>query len=221
MHLLIVEDHPVVAQALGAALTGTAHVRSFDHVTNVKDALALLRAHRNYALIVLDLQLHESNGLDALEVLRERYTHIPVIVFSADSSAESIMRVYEQGGRGYVNKSATMAEILGAIDIVMRGGNYVSAHAAALLGQDTRPTELADETIRRLSPRQEQILRRMLRGEPNKLVSRDLKIAVGTVKAHANAIYTMFGVHNRAELVARAAALGIHALLSQRKDEPS
>ncbi len=216
MQFLIVEDHYVVAEAVANALNAMPHVSAVDHVSTVDGALAHLNANPSYSMIVLDLQLDGSSGFDALDMLRDRFPDIPVMVFSADHSRETIERVYEQGARGYLSKQSRMKDLIDAIQIVLRGENFVSQHAADVLGPHFTKSDLGTETIRRLTPRQRQILRCLLKGEPNKVIARDLGIAVGTVKAHANSIYTMFVVHNRAELVARASALSLYALLANQ-----
>jgi DNA-binding NarL/FixJ family response regulator len=216
MQFLIVEDHYVVAEAVANALNAMPKVSAVDHVATVDGALAHLNANPGYSMIVLDLQLDGASGFDALDILRDRFPHIPVMVFSADHSRDTIERVYEQGARGYLSKQSRMAELIAAIEIVLRGENFVSQKAAECLGPHIAHSDLGPETIRRLSTRQGQILRRLLRGEPNKVIARELDIAVGTVKAHANSIYTMFTVHNRAELVARAGVLGLYSLLASK-----
>jgi DNA-binding NarL/FixJ family response regulator len=210
---LIVDDHPIVADALAAALLSLNVLSSIDRLTAMADALRLLQSGAPYDLVILDLHLTDTEGLESLLVLREHFPEIPVVIFSADESSQTIVAAFEKGIQGYVPKSTPMAQVINDIRYVLSGGTHVPSQAMGILGYKPNPivTRVIERstTVPSLSPRQRQVLHYSLQGLPNKTVGRRLDMADGTVKSHLNTIYRLFAVNNRAQLILRARELGL------------
>lgn len=207
---LLVDDHPIVLDALTNALLASSTVGSVDCAHRLQDAQAMLARNMDYSIVVLDLSLDDANGLAALESLRESYPDVPVLVFSSTDTVETILLALEGGARGYVPKSTPMEVFLNAVRTVLAGGIHVPPKALSLpefVG--ARPVVRDAAALPQLSPRQSDVFRLLLQGMPNKVIARRLGMAEGTVKAHLNTVYRVLQVASRGQAILRARQFGL------------
>lgn len=213
LRALVVDDHPIVVNALIASLTSLGALDVIDQEHTLSAALERLAATDRYDLVILDLNLGDTNGPETLIRVREAYPDLPVVVFSADESEETLVTAYEHGVHGYIPKSFSMPKIVTAIRTVLSGNLFVPPQLMASLGVSA-PTLEAHEIDQespavRLSPRQAEVFEHLLQGVPNKVIGARLGMAEGTVKTHLNTIYRLFGVNSRAKMILRARELGL------------
>lgn len=210
---LVVDDHPIITDALSTALLSLRVFDGIDKESSLADASARLHDAANYDLMLLDLHLTDTNGLDALQSVRESFPGLPVIIFSADDSSTTITGAFEQGVQGYISKKEPMTVVINAIRIVLSGGNYIPPQVVRMLGFEPRPVaSLPGAEVPgapSLSPRQREVMHNVLQGLPNKIIARRLNMADGTVKSHLNTVYRMFGVNSRAQLILKARDMGL------------
>lgn len=210
---LIVDDHPIITDSLAAALLSLRIFDQIDKETSITAALERMRQADGFDLVMLDLHLADSDGLEAMQLVREKFPELPVIIFSADESGSTVASAFEQGVQGYIPKSSPMPVVISAIKMVLSGGNYIPPQAARMLGFEVRTTAAAGTSdpavLPALSPRQRQVMHYLLQGLPNKVIGTRLDMAAGTVKSHLNSIYRMFGVNSRAQLILKARSLGL------------
>ena len=203
MEILIVDDHPLVREALRGALGALVPEATFLEEADGAGAVRRLGRHADVALVVLDLGLPDRDGLELLAELREARPALPIAVLSADGSRESVTRALELGALGFVPKSAPREILLGAFGLILAGGVYVPPEAlapAARAAPDARACGPA------LTERQAEVLELMMRGMSNKAICRRLDIAEATVKNHVTAILRALGASNRTEAVVAAGA---------------
>ncbi len=210
---LIVDDHPIITDALSTALVV---MRVFDVVEkehSLASAASRLQGARPYDLVMLDLHLGDARGLEAMQQVRERCPEMPVVIFSGDDSSATVAEAFEHGVQGYISKNSPMSVVINAIRMVLGGGIYIPPQAVRMLGFD--PLAAAGTATARpgrvpeLSPRQREVLACVLQGLTNKHIGQRLEMAAGTVKAHLNTVYRMFEVTSRAQLILRARDLGL------------
>jgi DNA-binding NarL/FixJ family response regulator len=209
---LIVDDHPIIVDALGAALLSLHVFDGVDKESSVAAAAERLQNADSYDLVMLDLHLTDTTGLEALLLLRERFPEVPVIIFSGDDSSATVAAAFEHGVQGYIPKNSPMTVVISAIRVVLAGGNYIPPQAARMLGFEARsvaPLDTEAAACAGLSPRQRQVLHYLLQGLPNKTIGTRLQMADGTVKSHLNAVYRAFRVNSRAQLILRAREMGL------------
>jgi DNA-binding NarL/FixJ family response regulator len=211
---LVVDDHPIVADAMVRAITAMNVFEHVDRAGSLADACRCLEDNPVCNLAVLDLHLGDAEGRDTLAGLRERFPDVPVMIFSGDDTLESITMAFECGARGYVTKSSPIDVVSTAIRLVVAGGSYIPPEAAQMLGF-TAPQPVAGlagapgAPDLHLSGRQQQVFRLLMQGMPNKVIGARLAMAEGTVKAHLNTVYRMLGVRTRVEAILRARQLGL------------
>lgn len=210
---LVVDDHPIVADALETALSAMRLFQRIEKASSLDEASRSLERDPPCSLVVLDLHLRDVEARETLTGLRERFPDVPVIIFSGDESLEAITMAFECGARGYVTKSSPMDVVKSAIRMVLAGHSFIPPEVGRMLGlsparpEPMRPAE--QPAPLGLTPRQEQVYRLLLQGMPNKVIASRLDMAEGTAKAHLNTIYRVLGVRTRVQAILRARELGI------------
>lgn len=162
------------------------------------------------------------HGLTALKALRERHPAISVVVISASVDRESVKQALEAGAMGYIPKSSSNEVLKNALQLVLGGGVYIppeflgrneSAAPVVAPGIGTRaPAEIG------LTERQAQILALLMRGEPNKVICRELNLAESTVKNQITAILKALNVTSRMQAVLAVAKLRLVLPEVRRKE---
>ena len=205
MKILGVDDHPLIQQALAAALP------QLDGGIDVLAALdrdgthAALARHPDCDLVLLDLTLPGAHGFDLLAELVRDYRRVPVVVLSATHDRATVASALAAGARGYVAKTSTPGELLDAIRTVLGGRRSVTSDY-----ERARPA-ISDlpVAVYGLTQRQADVLRLLIEGKPNKLICRDLALSEGTVKVHVSAILKALNVRTRAEVIVELSRRGI------------
>ena len=211
MKILVVDDHPLILEALHHVLRALDGGATIHDARTAEDGRRLVAEHPDARLLILDLSLPGADGFSLLHELRNAYPSIPVVVLSASDQREDIMRAIDLGAMGYIPKSSSNLVMLQALRLVLSGGVYLPSVALAMrdgsAGEPLRVAEGAARTTPRelgLTARQAQVLALILQGKPNKVICRELGLAEGTVKTHTAAIFRALGVSNRTQEIGRA-----------------
>jgi DNA-binding NarL/FixJ family response regulator len=204
--VLIADDHPLVRDALART------VRELDPAAQVEQAgdfemllhLALEDGGVPADLALLDLNMPGMDGTAGLRRLREQLPTLPVVVASGQDDTATIRAVLATGAAGFIPKSERSEVLLSALRLVLAGGIYVPARS---LEAPMVPAPVSAAAL--LTPRQRDVLLALSRGQPNKLIARELGLTEGTVKIHIAAILRALQARNRTEAVVRARKLGL------------
>jgi DNA-binding NarL/FixJ family response regulator len=205
MKVLIADDHPMVRDALVRTVQ-RADPQAEVHEAQDFDGTHALCETLQPQLALLDLNMPGMNGLAGLRRLRQRFPQVQMIVASGQEDPPTIRAVLAAGASGFFPKSGPPDLLLQAIRLVQAGGTYVPPGAMADFRDGTPPLK---PDVAGLTPRQLEVLQRLLRGLPNKLIARELGLTEGTVKIHLAAILRALRARNRTEAVIRARELGI------------
>jgi DNA-binding NarL/FixJ family response regulator len=229
MKILVVDDHPLVLEALKGVLHQLdADVDVFE-ASAADSARELVRAHPDADLMLLDLGLPGADGFTLLEEFRNDYPAVPVVVLSGSESRENVTRALSLGAMGYIPKRYSNEVLIGALRLVLSGGLYVPPAVLASDPAAPKPTPQVPPpaaTIRPedlgLTPRQSEVLALVLQGLPNKLICRRLTLAEPTVKVHMQAVLRALDAQNRVQAVIQASRRGltIDALMARAKRKP-
>ena len=131
---LIVDDHPIVRDALMTSLLALAVFDEIDVVGSFRGLIEKLETKVPYQLLILDLSLTDTSGPWSVEFVREHYMDVRILVFSASDSADVITQCFEKGVHGFVSKHSSMQVFVNAIRLVLAGGIYIPPAAARALG---------------------------------------------------------------------------------------
>ena len=178
-------------------------------------ALDRLAETPNVALALFDLAMPGIAGPESLNVVKETYPGLRVAIVSGSEEREYVLKAVATGLNGYIPKSLTDDEILGAIQDILDGRIYIprfmTLTAPALSGMQTIAEDVAAKSrgaggnpAKPISPRQRDVLDCVRRGLSNKEIARELDIAEGTVKIHLAALFSHFGARNRTELATKS-----------------
>lgn len=176
---------------------------------DLSSAVLILSTDTTIDMVLLDLKMHDSVGVDSLLTLRKEAPNATIVVLSGEQSVEVIRRCIDNGAMGFITKSATHDELLGAIRLIVSGGVYLPRDVmlSTLHARQDGPSAVA--LLASLSDRQREVLAYLLQGKPNKTISNNMNISQNTVKAHLSAIFRTLGARNRTEAVYFAARAGV------------
>ena len=193
MKVLLIDDHPLILAALRHVIEALGQEVSVIAVDHAEAARAALKSQTD-----LDLHLGEVSGFDLLDEFRADYPALPIVVISASEQAADVMRAIDHGAMGFVPKRSGTDLLTEALQLVLAGGIYVPP--LGFLPQQATP-EPAKPVLPGLTPRQNAVLALLLQGKPNKIIARELDIAVDTVKDHVAAVLKLLGVSTRTQAV--------------------
>jgi len=211
MKVLIADDHPLVRDALARSLRQLAPEAEVIEAGDRAAAEAALRRSAP-ALALVDLHMPGMQGASGVRALATLAPATRLAVVSGEQDPAMMRAAFAAGAVGFLPKSDAPAVLQQALRLLLDGGTYTPPQVLADLnggGGPGRSAARADPSG--LTPRQLDVLRCLMRGEPNKLIARELGLTEGTVKIHIAAILRCLQVRNRTEAVVVARRLGINA----------
>lgn len=192
--IYLVEDHPLVTEGIKAIFDkedGMNCTHSFD---NGKDLLVKLHIHQP-DVIVMDINLPDTNGIDLCKIVKDQYPSILVIALSINNEKSIIKKMMENGANGYILKDAAKYEIVDAIKAVMQRKTYFSISASNTL---KKPDE---RKLPALTRREKEILIKISDGLTNQQIADQLFVDVSTVSSHRKNMLAKYDVPNTAQLI--------------------
>jgi DNA-binding NarL/FixJ family response regulator len=220
MKVLVVDDHALIRQGMKPVLgqlAGPGETVEVLEAGNYAEALERIAATPDLDLVLLDLRMPGVSGFVALADIEDRHPDLPVVIMTGDEEPELVREAFERGALGFIPKSSPPPVILAALRLVLSGGTYVPPQVMA----STAPRPAAPPNVKTfaadpaiavslgLTPRQSDVLTLLLAGKSNKVISRDLNLAEGTVKNHVAAVLKALDVDTRVQAVIAAARLGL------------
>ncbi|MFT4707414.1 MAG: two-component system nitrate/nitrite response regulator NarL [Ascidiaceihabitans sp.] len=202
IRVLIVDDHPMVAQGIQSVLESYDELEVVGVLNNGRAVVDQLE-ELNPDVILMDLNMPEMGGLTATEMVIERRPGTRVLVLTMHDSPEYISSALAHGAMGYVLKDVPTDEIKLAIDAVMRGEKYLCTGAAGSLEPKSNDAREA------LTGREQTVLLQLAQGDSNKDVAIELEISVRTVETHRKNIKRKLGISSTAGLTRYAMEHGV------------
>ncbi|GAC1385438.1 MAG: response regulator transcription factor [Pseudarthrobacter sp.] len=204
LHILLVDDHPVVRAGLRAMLT---EFEDFIVAAEAADGDAALREltrlralGERVDVVLMDLQMGTGmDGVTATSAIRKLDSPPPVLILTTYDTEADILAAVEAGASGYMLKDAPPEQIRQAVLAAAAGQTALAPKVAALLMSRISSPETA------LTPREVQLLELLATGLTNRAIARQLFISEATVKTHLVHIYGKLGVDNRTSAIALAA----------------
>jgi DNA-binding NarL/FixJ family response regulator len=206
---LLVDDDPFFRMALGAILTERLGCAEIIEAASFDEALERLAERPGICIAIFDLAMPGMNSPVNLAVIRETFPLVLVAMVSASNARSDIISALQAGAHGYVPKSLGVAGMVGALQSILAGTIYVPASLSEGATGTTAPGPAPPrpQTFETLTPRQRDVLIRLMDGLSNKEIARDLKLGEGTVKIHMAALFRNLGVKSRAGAAAAGARM--------------
>jgi DNA-binding NarL/FixJ family response regulator len=208
---LIADDHPMVRDAMRRTLLLVQPDAVVHEAADLDSALRVLDEQRP-ALALVDLHMpgmdQRPDRLEGLRRIRLLHPGVKLVVVSGEDDPAVMRAALAAGAVGFLPKSEAPEVLQQALKLVLGGGSYMPAQALADLRHGAPPPR---PDAAGLTPRQLDVLRCLMRGQPNKLIARELGLTEGTVKIHIAAILRVLQARNRTEAVVVARDLGLQA----------
>lgn len=210
MQVLICDDHPIVASALGMTLE-TAFDAQVHIALNCSQALDKVGQIGQLDLLMLDLHIPGEDARGNLAAARAACPDTPIMVFSGSDDVHNLRLALEMDVAGFLPKSSSPEVVEAALRLVLAGGRYLPDAVLLLaLGEPApAPTNAFTDGHSALTARQRHVLQLLAQGSPNKQIARELGISPATVKAHVAQVLAVLGAGNRTEAVMMAHQRGL------------
>ena len=202
IRIMIVDDHPMVAQGIQSVLEEHDDINVVGTLGNGRAALDALD-HLDPDVILMDLNMPEMGGLTATELALEKRPGTRVLILSMHDSPEYITSALSHGAMGYVLKDVPTDEIKTAIDTVMQGARYLCTGAEGAIAPKSNGATDA------LTGREQTILLQLAQCMSNKDVASARDISVRTVETHRKNIKRKLGISSTAGLTRYALEHGV------------
>ena len=199
--ILIVDDHPMLCRGLTALIESKPGLAVCGAVATCAAALEAIRKHAP-DLVIADLSLEMSDGMDLVKQIQALHPEIPTLVLSMHDEAVYAERALRAGARGYVTKQQLDDTVLAAIQRVLGGEMYLSDKlkarlAAAYLGARTL---VADSPLQALSDRELQVTQMLGQGLSTRKIAAALHLSIKTIESHREHIKQKLRLNSATEL---------------------
>jgi DNA-binding NarL/FixJ family response regulator len=200
IRILTVDDHPLLRDGIAGLIADESDMVLVGEAANGRDAIEQFRRlHPDVTL--MDLQMPEMNGLDALTAIRAEFPDARVIVLTTYTGDVHIMRALKAGAFAYLLKSLLRKELLSTIRAVHAGKKALSPEVSY---------ELAEHAVdAALSPAEVRVLRLIAEGKSNREIAAHLLTTEDSIKNHVKNVLSKLGAHDRTHAVVTALKRGI------------
>ena len=188
IRILAVDDHPLLRQGIAGLIADESDMTLVAEAADGREAIQQFRTHRP-DITLMDLQMPEMNGLDAMIAIRGEFPDARIIVLTTYTGDVQALRALQAGARAYLLKNSLHKELLGAIRAVHAGRKTLSPEVSF---------ELADHSAEEsLSPLEVRVLRLIAEGNTNKEIAAQLSVTEDAVKGQVRNILSKLGANDR------------------------
>jgi DNA-binding NarL/FixJ family response regulator len=200
IRVLAVDDHSLLRDGIAKLLGAQPDMELVAEASNGREAIEQFRLHKP-DVILMDLQMPEVNGVDAIIAICGEFPRARIIVLTTYTGDVQVLRALRAGARGYLLKNLLRKELLDTIRRVHAGQKRIPPDVAAELAEHA-----TDES---LSEREIEVLRLIAGGNANKEIGAKLSITEETVKGHVKNILSKLGANDRTHAVTLGLKRGI------------
>jgi len=205
VRIAIVDDHPLFLIGTRMALM------PFYNLNNIRTFSSGPVFFDSYAefcpqVVLLDISMPEMNGLQVAEKIRKEKYDLKILILSAETDEETILKAMEIGVNGFISKSSHPDELYNAIETILDDAEYFGVDIAKILKSITETQKVQEELF---SPRELEIIRYCADGLMSKEIAEKLCISARTVEGHKLNIFRKMGITNTAELIKYSVRNGI------------
>lgn len=204
LQVIIFDDNVNVRESINLLLSTTSNMRlcaAYDSCTNLIQQIE----ENNPDIILMDIDMPDLSGIDAVKLLRTRFPSLPVLMLTGFEDDEKVFASLCAGANGYILKNANMTSLIQYINEVHNGGAPMTpVIARKVLNQFTKlqPSNIQNEDYN-LSSREKEVLQLLVKGKSYKMIAADLNINYETVHSHIKKIYQKLQVSSVGEAVSK------------------
>jgi two-component system, NarL family, nitrate/nitrite response regulator NarL len=214
IRVLIVDDHTLFRSGIKLLLQ---RQKGFEVVGEAGDGLEGVKRAKQLKpdVVLLDLHMPGTSGLEAIPLLREEVPQVEVIMLTVSEDAEDLLEALRAGARGYLLKNIETDFLLDSIRRAVNGESVMSSQMAGkladLMRDGSKGVAAIESGIEKLTPREREIIAMLARGISNKEIARGLDLAESTVKIHVQGILRKLNLASRVQAAVYAVEHGLVA----------
>jgi DNA-binding NarL/FixJ family response regulator len=193
---LLVDDHALLRESLMLLLDQRLPAHRWCDAATLAATLRCLQNQPDMDVVLLNLDLPDSRGLETLKCVRRAAPLVPVVVLSAQDDRRTVRAALDHGAAACLTRTVGAAQLVRSLQQVLAGG--------VVLPDTSVPGDDAGAVGPDFSDRQRDVLRLLIEGQPNKLIARALGLTDATVKTHLQLIYRKLNVESRTQAVLAA-----------------
>lgn len=199
MKVLLIDDHVLFRDGMQLVLAKLDEKIQVFNASSYEDALPVINKNMDLDLILLDLGLPGLSDIDALKAVRKAIPLTPVVILSSNDDGAKVQQILNSGAQGYIPKSTRAELLIRSLKLVLSGGIYIPPEILTQLDNeaDNSVNTKPEVTDTPLTPRQYEVLGKLIHGYSNKEIGRLLDMAESTVRVHIAAILKELNVSNR------------------------
>jgi two-component system nitrate/nitrite response regulator NarL len=203
MRLVLCDDNQILGEALGSILQAHGH-RVVAITTHAAEGVAAVSAHRPDACL-LDVRLPDGSGLDAARVMRRSRPETKIVMLSCLTDPALVSEAKKAGVAGFLRKDRKPESIVRALEVVGAGGMAFGPASPHHEGR-RRTAQPQDNRLDALTPRETEVLRRIVAGQSTDRMAREMGVTISTLRSYVKSILAKLGAHSRLEAAAIATA---------------
>ena len=201
MRLVLCDDNRILCEALASIFEARGH-QVLATTTNVNESIAAVLMHRPDACL-MDVRFPDGSGLDAAQAIQRRCPDTKILVLSCLSDPAVLARAKKIGVAGFVRKDLKTDTIVSALDVISAGGTAFGPRYSGRA--DWRMVGPPREDLRgTLTPRETQVLRRIVEGQSTGQMAREMDVAPSTLRSYIKNVLAKLGAHSRLQAAAIA-----------------
>lgn len=197
--ILIVDDHLVVRTGVSIILEEKLKNISISTTENYSETLAILK-QKEFNLIILDINIPGGRNTAMIQELKAIQPEVKILIFSVYEEETHACPYIIAGANGYLNKLSDKKELINAIDIILKTGNFLTSNIISNLIKASTNKESLDP-LDKLSKREKEISELLVQGDGNIEIANKLNIQLTTVSTHKNKIFSKLHIKNIVELI--------------------
>ena len=200
IRILLADDHPLLRHGVAGLVADQPDMELVGEASSGREAVDQFRKHLPDVALV-DLQMPEMNGIDAILAIRAEFPNARIIVLTTYTGDAQVLRALKAGAQAYLVKSALRRELLDTIRVVYKGQRWITPEIAQQIAEHAADDALSDRELA--------ILRGVAHGSSNKIIASNLNISEQTVKNHLKSILSKLDANDRTHAVTIALKRGI------------
>ena len=220
--VLVADDHPLMRSAFVSILSYGRNLEVVGEAKDGREAVAMCEKLRP-DLVLMDVSMPVIDGIEATRRLKERLPGVVVLVVTAHEDEEVMLSAIRAGAAGYVLKGDDPSRLISAVNEALSGESPMDPRLSAkllrrLAAEETNPDGRTGRTVEEvpkaappvsLTPRELEVLERVVAGKTNRLISQELHVSLSTVKRHLERVVAKLGVSDRTQAAVKAIELGL------------
>ena len=211
--ILLADDHRIVSECLRPLLNKQPDMRVVGEAENGRMAVKLAQ-QLNPNVVIMDIAMPDLNGIEATRQIIARCPGVKIITLSMNSDKRYVTGVLNAGASGYLTKSCSFEELVGAIRVVTANKKYLSPDISGIVIEESlvRSSTAKSKVPSILTMREREVLQLLAEGKTVKQIASQLYLSIKTVHTHRKQIMDKLNIHSIAELTKYALREGLTSL---------